>query len=107
MTCLARIASIALLLVSASTAHAYLDPDARMEDVSSIQIAELGRMNRPAAPRVYLDVFHDNGLVTEFAVRCGDQRGMLTYSREENLFCGPQMRCSTSRQAILSEICRR
>lgn len=73
---------------------------------ASFQVAELRGTRRPAAQAVRLDVFSDNGLVVEFAVNCGDTGGMLTYSRGEQLFCGPQMRCSTSKLAAISTICR-
>lgn len=89
-----------------STATASIEPQAQTSDVAPFQIAEMALDDSMTGPRIRLDIFHDNGLVTEFAVRCGQVRGILTYSRGEQLFCGPQMRCSPSKLAVLASICR-
>lgn len=81
-------------------------PELAAVNSAPFQVAELRGATRPAAATVRLDLFRDNGLVVEFAVSCGGNGGMLTYSRGEGLFCDPQMRCSTSRRAVIAAVCR-
>lgn len=90
---------------SAQSAAVSGTPD-QVTATSSFQVAELRGARRSAATPVRLNVFSDNGLVVEFTVSCGDNGGMLTYSRGEGLFCGPQMQCSTSRRAAVASLCR-
>lgn len=69
------------------------------------QVAVLSGARRSTSTPVRLGVFSDNGLVIEFAVSCGAVGGMLTYSRSEDLFCDPEMRCSTSKFAAIASLC--
>lgn len=106
MTLKKTLLSTAFLISMVSTAPAYVDAQTNATVHAPLRVAEMAADEGKASPRIFLDVFHDNGLVTEFAVRCGRQRGILTYSRGEQLFCGPQMRCSPSKLAVLSSICQ-
>lgn len=71
------------------------------------RLAVLPRADGPAAGADGLDVFSDNGLVVEFELDCGQTSGLFTYSRSEQLYCDPQFRCSTSKEAAMAALCGR
>jgi hypothetical protein len=41
-----------------------------------------------------VEMAHDKGLVVELTIRCGAMSAIVTYSRIERLYCGPDHRCS-------------
>jgi hypothetical protein len=54
-----------------------------------------------------IDVYDDKGLVVELVVNCGRGRfGILTYSKSEQLYCGPDQRCLSSLGQAIGRLCR-
>jgi hypothetical protein len=48
----------------------------------------------------------DKGLIVELIVRCPGQPGVLTYSKGDALFCGPDHRCSADLETAVRRLCR-
>jgi hypothetical protein len=48
----------------------------------------------------------DKGLIVELIVRCEQGSGILTYSKVEDLYCGPKHRCTSSRKRAIERLCR-
>lgn len=55
-------------------------------------------------PRI--EAITDRGLMLEMIVRCPRGTAVVRYSKVEGLFCGPQHRCSGSREEALRSACR-
>lgn len=48
----------------------------------------------------------DKGLIVELIVRCRQGAGILTYSKVEDVYCGPDLRCTQSRKRAIERLCR-
>lgn len=48
----------------------------------------------------------DKGLIVELIVRCRGGAGILTYSKVESLYCGPDNRCTGDLDQAIARLCR-
>ena len=48
----------------------------------------------------------DKGLIVEMIVRCPGGPGIVTFSKVEGLYCGPDHRCARSLQPVVQRLCR-
>ncbi len=54
-----------------------------------------------------VEVYHDKGLVVEMIVNCGGGRfGIITLSKVEGVFCGPDHRCVRNLNQAIGRLCQ-
>jgi len=54
-----------------------------------------------------VELYDDKGLVVEMVVNCGGGRfGIVTLSKVEQVFCGPDHRCVGNLDSAISRLCR-
>lgn len=75
-------------------------------DAASAQ--QRGYIHYPAfdRPGGRVELAHDKGLIVEMVVRCRRGAGIVTFSRVEGLYCGPDHRCATSFRQAADRLCR-
>jgi len=52
-----------------------------------------------------VQAFTDKGPVYELVVSCGRGVAIISYSKGERLYCGPDGKCTRSLRQVLSRVC--
>ena len=58
-------------------------------------------------PGATLEAITDKGLILELIVRCEPDAGIVTYSKVDKKYCGPDFECYGSFDAAAGALCRR
>lgn len=56
--------------------------------------------------RSVVEAATDKGLMVELIVRCSSGVGIVTYSKAERLYCGPDHRCGSKLKPVVARLCR-
>ncbi len=57
-------------------------------------------------PGATIEARIDKGLIVEMIVGCPSGAGIITYSKAEGIYCGPDFACSRSIEPVIERLCR-